>query len=167
MSVITNSVNFADIDHASLRSLLGARCYGKAGLEINAAPQNVKITAAVDYSIDGVMYTLAVTAAINLSAATVINEAGETITMTAQATAKDRIYLLVVNAAGTIKVVQGTAVATGATCPCPGVPSGYCAFGAVKVANASGSPFTFGTTSLATAGVTDTYYDLAIAPDSL
>jgi hypothetical protein len=35
------------------------------------------------------------------------------------------------------------------------------------VANASGSAFTFGTTSLATAGVTDSYFDLAIAPASL
>lgn len=167
MSVFTNSVNFSDIDHAALRSLLGARCYGKAGLAIDATPADVETTSAVDYSIDGVMYTLAITAAIDISAAAVIDEAGGTTTMTAQATATDRIYLLVVNAAGTIKVVQGTAVATGATCPCPGVPSGYCAFGAVKVANASGSDFTFGTTSLATANVTDTYYDLSLAPETL
>ena len=167
MSVVSNSVNFSHIDHAVLQSLLGSRCYGKAGLAIDAAPQDVETTAAVDYSIDGVMYTLAITAAIDLSATPVINEAGATVTMTAQATATDRAYLLVVDAAGTIKVVQGTAVATGATCYCPTCPEGYAPFGAVKVANASGSDFTFGTTSLATANVTDTYYDLSLAPETL
>ena len=33
--------------------------------------------------------------------------------------------------------------------------------------NASGSAFTFGTTSLATSGVTDTYFDLTMAPETL
>lgn len=167
MSVASNSVNFSHVDHAALRSLLGSRCYGKAGLAIDATPADVETTAAVDYSIDGVMYNLGITAAIDLSATPVINEAGATVAMTAQAKDTDRAYLLVVNAAGTIKVVQGAAVATGTSCPCPGVPSGYCAFGAIKVVNETASNFILGTTSLATAGITDTYFDLSMAPAAL
>ena len=167
MSVASNSVNFSHVDHAALRSLLGSRCYGKAGLAIDATPADVETTAAVDYSIDGVMYSLGITAAIDLSATPVINEAGATVAMTAQAKDTDRAYLLVVNAAGTIKVVQGTAVATGATCPCPTCPEGYAPFGAVKVANGTEDDFTFGTTSLATVGITDTYFDLSMAPATL
>jgi len=37
----------------------------------------------------------------------------------------------------------------------------------VKVANATGSAFTFGTTALSTSGITDTYFDLTMAPASL
>jgi hypothetical protein len=113
------------------------------------------------------MYTLAIQAAIDLSAADVIDSNGDTDTLTAQVTATDRIYLLVVNAAGTIKVIQGTAVATAATCVCPTCPEGYAPFGAIKVANASGSDFTLGTTSLATASVTDSYFDLSMVPATL
>lgn len=159
--------NFVDIDHADLRQAIANRAYSKGGIAIDAAPQDVETTAAVDYSINGVMYQLAIQAAIDVSGLGVRTESGETAAMTAQATATDRIYLLVLNAAGNIRVVQGVAVPTGATCYCPRVPPDHAAFAAVKVANASGSAFTFGTTSLATSGVTDTFFDLTMVPVSL
>jgi hypothetical protein len=158
---------FTDIDHADLREVIANRAYGKAGLAIDATPADVETTAAIDYSINGVMYQLAITAAIDLSATGVLTELGATSAITAQATGTDRIYLLVLNTSADVKIVQGVAVATGATCYCPACPPNHCAFAAVKVANATGSAFTFGTTSLATSGITDTYFDLTMAPNSL
>lgn len=159
--------SYADIDHASLRHVIANHAYSKGVLAIDAATQDIQTSAAVDYSINGVMYQLAIQAAIDVSAAAVMDETGTATTMTAQADLTDRIYLLVLNASATIKVIQGAAVPTGETCYCPTVPENYCAFGAVKVKNATGSAFTFGTTGLDTAGITDTYYDLAMAPASL
>ena len=151
----------------SIKHTTGSRSFGKAGLAIDATPADVETTAAIDYCIDGVMYNLGITAAIDVSGLAVIDSNGAAAEMTAQAKDTDRAYLLVVNAAGTIKVVQGTAVATGATCPCPTCPEGYAPFGAVKVANGTEDDFTFGTTSLATVGITDTYFDLSMAPATL
>lgn len=159
---------FADIDHADLRQAIANRAYSKGVIAIDGTnAENVQTSAAVDYSINGVMYQLAITAEIDVSGLGVLTEKGATTTMTAQATATDRIYLLVLNTSAAIKVVQGVAVATGETCYCPRVPPNHCAFAAIKVANASGSAFTFGTTSLATSGVTDTYFDLTMAPATL
>jgi hypothetical protein len=159
--------NFADIEHADLRQAIANRAYSKGGIAIDATPADVETTAAVVYSINGVMYSLAIQAAIDVSTLGVLTEKGAVTAMTAQANNTDRIYLLVLNTSAAIKVIQGAAVAAGALCYCPGVPPNHCAFAAVKVANASGSAFTFGTTSLATAGVTDTYFDLTMAPATL
>jgi len=151
-----------------IRNTTANRCFGKAGLAIHGAnAENVQTTAAVDYSIAGVMYQLAVTAEIDLSALSCITETGAADTLTAQVTATDRAYLLVLNAAGTAKIIQGTAVATAATCVVPGCPDGYAPLGVIKVANASGSDFTLGTTALSAAGVTDTYFDVSLAPASV
>lgn len=159
--------NFADIEHADLRQAIANRAYSKGGIAIDATPADVETTAAVVYSINGVMYSLAIQAAIDVSTLGVLTEKGAVTAMTAQANNTDRIYLLVLNTSAAIKVIQGAAVAAGSTCYCPNVPPNHCAFAAVKVANASGSAFTFGTTSLATAGVTDTYFDLTMVPVSL
>lgn len=162
------SVNLSDSPYAYLRSLLGTRSHGKAGLAIHGANlENVQTVAAVDYSIAGVMYQLAITAEIDLSALSCITETGAADTLTAQVTATDRAYLLVLNAAGTAKIIQGTAVATGGTCVCPGCPESYAPFAALKVANASGSDFTLGTTALNAANVTTTYVDVSLAPATL
>lgn len=162
------SVNLSDSPYAYLRSLLGTRSHGKAGLAIHGANvENVQTVAAVDYSIAGVMYQLAITAEIDLSALSCITETGAADTLTAQVTATDRAYLLVLNAAGTVKIIQGTAVATGGTCGVPGCPESYAPFAALKVANASGSDFTLGTTALNAANVTTTYVDVSLAPATL
>lgn len=162
------SVNLSDSPYAYLRSLLGTRSHGKAGLAIHGANvENVKTTAAVNFSIAGVMYQLAITAEIDLSALSCITETGAADTLTAQAKNTDRAYLLVLNAAGTVKIIQGTAVATGGTCVCPGCPESYAPFAALKVANASGSDFTLGTTALNAANVTTTYVDVSLAPATL
>ena len=126
-------------------------CLSKAGLSIDANANDVETDNAIVFTIAGIAYTLAAQAAIDISAV-----AGYT--PTALATAFQRIYLFHVTSAGTIGITEGTAHATAAVCPA--TPAGKVAFGYVKVVNASGGDFTFGTTELTAAGITATYVDL-------
>ena len=163
------SVNLSDSPYAYLRSLLGTRSHGKAGLAIHGANlENVQTTAGIDFSIDGVVYSFWLAGEIDLSALTVIDpDTGDTTTISAQADDTDRIYLLALTSAGAVRIIQGVAVETGETCYCPQCPVTLAPFGAVKVENNSGATFTFGTTSLGAAGITDSYYDLCVTPVSL
>jgi len=151
-----------------IRNTTANRCFGKAGLAIHGGnSENVQTVAAVDYCIAGVMYQYAITAEIDLSACDFITETAAADTVSAQAKNTDRAYLLVLNSAGTVKVIQGTAVATAGTCTVPGCPDGYAPLGVIKVANGNSATFTLGTTGLDAAGVTDTYYDVSLAPASV
>lgn len=166
-----------DIPQAALRELLGNRSLNSGVLAIDANTNDVQTSAAVNYIIDGVFYQLAIQAAIDLSTLYVIGEDGTVESAangyTALPDGYTCVYLLVVGTAGTIRVVEGTQVSNAAitagtkTAECPSCPPEYAPFGAVKVANASGSSFTFGTTGLDASGVTDTYYNLAVVPASL
>ncbi len=160
--------NYADLDHAALRHTIANHCYSKPGLAIDGTnKENVETTSAIIVSIEGVMYTKAAQTEIDLSALAVITEAGGTTTLTAQATGFDRIYLLVMNAAADLKIIQGTAVATGGDCYCPSCPDSYAAWGAIKIVNTSVGAFTLGTTLMTVTDVVETFYDLAIAPATL
>ena len=151
-----------------IRHVATNRSWSKGKIAKHASNhENVKTTAAVNFSIAGVMYQKSATGEFDLSALSCITETGAADTISVQATAKDRIYLLVLNTSGTAKIIQGTAVATGATCSCPGCPEDYAPFAALKVANASGSGFTLGTTALNAGSVTTTYYDVSLAPATL
>lgn len=146
------------------RLMLGTRALSYGNLAIDANSENVQTGNAVEFCIDGVLYSKAAVAEIDISGLDVIDEQGAASAMTAQATATDRIYLLALDASGNIHVIQGQAVATGEDCYCPGCPADHAPFGAVKVANATGSNFTFGTTGLDTSGITDTYFNLSVVP---
>jgi hypothetical protein len=167
------TAGFSDIDHAQLRILLGNRAYGKGILAVHGTNvENVKTTAAVPFSINGIMYSLAATAEFDLSALAVLDEkTGAATTLTAQATAYSRAYLLALNSSGTAHIIQGTAVLTAdvtagtKSVVCPACPPTLAPFAAIKVVNASGSAFTLGTTLLS--AVTATYFDVAIAPATL
>lgn len=151
-----------------IRHATANRAWSKGKIAKHATNhENVKTTAAVNFSIAGVTYQKGATGEFDLSALSCITETGAADTLTAQATATDRAYLLVLNAAGTAKIIQGTAVATGGTCVCPGCPESYAPFAALKVANVSGSDFTLGTTALNAANVTTTYVDVSLAPATL
>lgn len=151
-----------------IRHVSANRAWSKGKIAKHAGNhENVKTTAAVNFSIAGVMYQLGATGEFDLSALSCITETGAADTISEQATATDRAYLLVLNAAGTAKIIQGTAVATGGTCVCPGCPEDYAPFAALKVANASGAGFTLGTTALNAGSVTTTYMDVSLAPATL
>lgn len=139
----------------------GTICLSKAGLAIGGTATAAKIAApngaGVDYAIDGILYHKA--------------EADDSIAFTGLTQADDTtcLYLVCLNASGTVSVVQGTAVSTAALTagtavlewPQPG-PT-VCPIGAIKIAN-DGAAFTGGTTALSAATVTDTYYDLMTIP---
>ncbi len=167
------TAGLSSLESAALQILVGNKSYGKGILAVHATNvENVKTTAAVPFSIGGVMYSLAATAEFDLSALGVIDrKTGAVSAIAAQATGTSQIYLLAVNRSGAAKIIPGEVVSTAAitagtaTLYCPGCPPTLCPFAAIKVVNASGSNFTLGTTLLS--AVTATYFDLSVAPISL
>lgn len=153
-----------DVDHRALRHLLGNRCYTSGVLAIDANTNDVQTTAAVVYTVKGILYSLAAIAAIDLSGLGGLPD-------DALATGYTQIFGLEASTdASTVTVVYGEQVLTA------DITSGareldwpiassdaHTIFGCVKVVNATGSNFTFGTTGLDTSGITDTYYNMSVS----
>jgi hypothetical protein len=133
------------------REALGNLCLGAAGLDEGTNAATIKTVNAIDYAIDGILYSKAATDNIAMNA------------LAAQADLTDCMYLVTIDASGTVVLVKGNAVAAGGDCELPDLPDGYCAIGAIKIA-LSGGTFTSGTTDLSGTGVTATYYDFMICP---
>ena len=152
-----------DINKRALRQLLGCMCLTDADLAIHGAnAENVLTANAIEYLINGEYKTLAAQAEIDISGLTGLPD-------DALPDGYTQVFGLQVNAAGTISVVWGqqilnTEIDAGRLVNFPNPDEGNSMFGAVKVKNATGSDFTFGTTALDTANITDTYYDLAFGP---
>lgn len=129
--------------------------FTKAGCTIGSTPSQYSYANALQYAIDGRSYTKAADAseafsAVSGSLTNIGSGGGST------------FVAFVINAAGDLKVVQGSVVSLGEVAPVPEIPAGYVCYGGVKI-TATGA-FTFGSTSLADASVTDTYYDFAGRP---
>lgn len=140
----------------------GTMCLSKAGLAIGSGDvKDVDIAApngaGVDFAINGILYHKADAADQAITAAT------------AQADLTTCLYLICLNAAGTVSSVKGTEVLTAdltagtAVLQWPSPVANTCPIGAVKVAT-SGATFTAGTTAFNAVTVTDTYYDLFTVP---
>jgi len=158
-------MNLNNINSQALRNFLGTMNFTDVTFAIDANPENVQTGAAAIFAVNGVFTTVAATAEIDLSALLPIDAYGTLGSAGAHgtiATGYDAYMVLVANS-GTIRVLMGAHAATGAA-KWPRGPDGYAAFAGLLIANASGSDFEVGVTSLATAGVTDTYYDLACIP---
>lgn len=112
----------------------------------NAA--TIKTTDACSYVIDGVIYEKAATDNIAITATT------------EQAVSTYRLYLVSIDAAGTVTVTAGTAVATD-TATLPALPASSAPLGYFKIATDGSTTYTGGTTDNGAAGITDTYVDLA------
>lgn len=175
----------SDLSKLTARDLLnaiGTRCMTKITLAINAAgAATVKSTGAINYTIGGVFYTVAALAA---KAMTITHRADGSAVTTAdpayvQPAETTVVYVLAVNSAGTVAVVQGSyagqsitykvdksKVLTG-TGGLPALPAGYCPIGAVKVKTAAATTFTPATTALDAAGLTVTFTDLSQLPLTL
>ena len=141
MSTIKN------IDHQNMRDVLMTQCSGKAGLAEGTNANTIKTAAAVDFSINGVMYTKAITDNIAVSAGV-------------QLDGTDCMYLITADSAGAITATKGVEAAAGSAVYLPAPPDNEAVIGAIKVATLA-ADFTLGTTDLGAATVTDTYYDLA------
>lgn len=172
----------SSIASASLRHVLGNRCHTKAALAINAAgAATVKTTGATIFSIGGVLYTKAALAAQSIAVThrldgTAVTTAEPAYVQPAEATV---VYVVALNKDGTVAVVQGSYAGQAVTFKpdltkvlvgngdIPDEPAGYTAIGAIKVATAAATTFTPGTTLLDAAGLTVTYYDVSVLPESL
>lgn len=139
-------------------------CLSKAGVKIgNSDTKDVDIVGGgaetgVHFAINGLLYYKADAADIAITAAAV------------QATLTSCIYLICLNASGTLSTVKGTEVLTAditaqkkvLTFPQPVVNT--CVIGYVRVDVATGYTFTAGTTDFDASGITDTFVDLATLP---
>jgi len=78
---------------------------------------------------------------------------------------REAIYLLVVDAAGTVSLYKGTEASGSGNATWPETPADKACVGAVRIAVAAGStPFDATTDLLSASHITDTYYDLAFSP---
>ncbi len=139
------------LDHQAVREAVGSVCHGSAGLAEGTNANTIQIARAISYSIGGRQYNKAITDNIAMTA------------LAAQAALTDCMYLVLINAAGTVSIVKGVEVANGAGAALPDNPDAttYCVIGAFKIATAAATTFTSGTTDLSAAGITDTFYDLS------
>lgn len=162
---MTDLANLNHLGREADRGLIGTRCHGAAGFAIDGVnAENVETANAFDYSINGIMYSNAADAEIDISA--------EIASLPADlADGNEQIYVFCIDSAGAYYVIAGDVVANAdidAGTKNSHWPEGggddMCAFAAVKVKNASGADFILGTTALSAAGITDTYYDLAVIP---
>jgi hypothetical protein len=137
----------------------GTICLGCAGLGIDAsAKADAETLADFPYAINGLTYTLTSgDGDVKLDDNTVA--AGYT-----------ALFLVLVNASGTITVVKSDEVdndeltAGSAVIHWPEPTVNTCPIGAIKIKNASASVFTGGTTLLDAASITTTFYNLFSVP---
>ena len=140
----------------------GTFCLSQAGLAVGSTASGVAIAASngagVDYCIDGVLYHLADAATVAITAAAV------------QAISTSCLYLVCLDASGTLSTVKGTAVLTASITAeteqlkWPDPTASTCPIGAVRVDTDDSTTFTAGTTEFSAAGITDTYYNLFTLP---
>jgi hypothetical protein len=155
--------NLLDINQATLRSLLGTRCYSAAACAIGTTKSKVKTTNAISYSIAGIMYAKAATDDFFVHT-----------DVTVQPISTTRAYLLCIDAAGDALIVRETApivfspgnlgVTTGKL---PALPAGYAPVGVLKIVTDATNTFTPATTLNDAAGITATYTDLACMIESV
>lgn len=170
------------IGDAGLRSLLLNRTLSKATLAINAASAaTVRTTGTLSYMLNGVFLTKAAMTAQSIAVTHRFN--GDAVTAAdpayAQPALTEVFYVLALNAAGNVAVVQGSyagqvirftndrsKVYSGRG-GLPDLPDGYVPFGVIKVVTSGAATFTPGTTALDAANVAATYYDVSVLPESL
>ena len=141
----------------------GTLCLSHPELTIGGDATKIKTAApnglGVDYAIDGIIYNVLDTVGDRSVTAAAI-----------QAELTSCIYLVTLNAAGTLATVKGTAVLSAditagkkpLTWPAPAVNT--CPIGAIKVVTTSGNDFTAGTDDWNDAGSAFTWYDFMAIP---
>ena len=149
------TASLEDIYSAAHRALLGTRALSRAGLAEGTNANTFQIAApngaGVDFCIDGIVYHKADADNIAFAAAS-----GHTPQV--HADGQTRVYLIQINAAGTVTYKQGSSAGE---CPLPDASN--CALGAIKVVSA-GAAFTPGSTDLGAGTVTDTYFNFSVMP---
>lgn len=140
----------------------GTFCLSRAGLAIGSTKSQIAIAApngaGVDYAINGLIYHKADAASAAITAAAV------------QPVLTTCIYLVSLNASGTVSTVKGEAVLTAdltagnKVLQWPTPVADTCPIGAVKVKCTVASTFTAGTTDFDASDLVVTYYNLFAVP---
>jgi hypothetical protein len=141
-----------DVKKAKAFEMLRNKALNSGVLAIKAtANADAKTTAAIAFTLAGVLYSLAAQATLDLSAlVTKVIAAGESAAI-----------FLFTNASGTVTAVAVDPDADGKyVCPDFDTDAKVC-FGAIKLVNGTASDFTVGTTALDTTDITSTYYNLS------
>ena len=134
---------------STLLELMRNKCESACGLAIKAAGNaDAKTASAIAFCIGGKFYSLAAQATLDLSA----------LCPGTIATGTSAGVFFFVNAAGTVTASLVSADSAGAIA-CPDFGLTKVCFGSIKIANASGSTFTVGTTALDVSNVTTSYSD--------
>jgi hypothetical protein len=152
------------------RELFGYRNHTAATLAINGAgAATFKTTSAYAYTNDGIYKSKTALAAQAFSSGHAV-----------QGTSQTRYYVVGLDGSGTVTTYQGAAPNTNAITEAlvngqaassvkgslPDVPNGVTPVGLIKVVTDSATTFTPGTTALDAAGLTVTFYDIALIPSS-
>ena len=136
----------------------------------------VKTTVAINYLLDGTFYSKAITdnMSIAYTGPTVYQAPGGVGTIngsfTGGSNGSTRLYLLTLNAAGTLVVLPGPIVdsaelaAGRAPLQFPDDPINTCTIGALRVAVTANTTFTPGSVDLSASGVTASFINLATVP---
>jgi hypothetical protein len=176
----------SDVSNLAIRNMLGNRTLNKPTLAMDVTggdEEHVQTTAAIEYIVDGIHYSKAILNAQSIAVTHGWN--GEASAGYVQPLLKTAYYVLGLNSSGTVCCVQGNYAGqtlsmdptvgvgqsvAGATWvgkgDIPDVPSGYTAFGIIKIALAGAATFTAGTTALNAANVTATFTDVAVLPNA-
>ena len=160
----TNAGNLNSVGREAGRGLHGTRNMDSAAIAIHGAnAENILLANAISYMVNGLMYSNAADAEIDISAE---------VTVPANlADLSEQIFVLCIDSAGAYSFVTGNVVLNA------DIDSGdklshwpedltddVCPIAAIKVKNASGADFILGTTLLSAAGIADTYYNLGVVP---
>ena len=137
----------------SFLSVNGNFQFGNPALAEGTNAGTIKTVAATVVSINGLMYSKAITDNIAVTACAV------------QADLTTCMYLVTMETDGDIVVTKGTEQLTGSGKDLlwPTIPANSAVLGAIKVVT-SGATFTAGTTDLGAGTVTDTYYNYFTPP---
>lgn len=137
----------------------GTMCLSCVGLAVDAsAKADAETLANFAYAINGLTYN-------KTSGDGDVQLDGHTVTAGYTA-----LFLIVINAAGTITAVKSTEVANAdiasgkSVLHWPEPTANTCPIGAIKIKNATASVFTGGTTLLGASDITTTYYNLITVP---
>lgn len=149
------------VAHQAIRDAISNMAFNSAALAIGDTTSRIQTTAALNFAINGVIYAKDATNNIELVA---VNEDGSAGTLTAQAAGTKRMYLVVINASGDVRIVQGEAVASSALAPLPTLPPNMAPVGALRVVNGTEDDFVPGTTAFNASDITTTYYNLQTVP---
>lgn len=137
----------------------GNFCLTNVALAEGTSANTIQIAAAAAFCINGVLYAKAITDNIAMTACDT------------QAADTNCLYLVSVDAAGTVTITKGDEVSTTditndiVGLNIPELPADNAPIGMFKIVT-DAVTFTSGTTDLSASGVTDTYYNLFSLPES-